>query len=328
MCTIGERGMTELSFAEFSNQIQIHFANSTFSEGLSLASQYVTVYPTEFPLINYWRICLAAKMNEKATAYKILETTLANGSWYSELILRQSPSLEILQGEEEFERLLGISLQMQIADPTTSVPMVVMRAKGACGPDGDGCPTIVFLHSNQETAQKNMPHWQSLADQGWLIALPQSSNALWADGYVWMDFESGAKEVEERYARLVQEYSVDTERLLLAGFSMGAEVALAMALSGRIEVQGFILIGPGGPFMDDLSLWEPFIEQAKDKGLRGIILMGLADATIPQDNIRTLVKTLNENGIACDLKTYPDLEHEYPDDFDEFLQEALKYILL
>jgi dipeptidyl aminopeptidase/acylaminoacyl peptidase len=78
--------------------------------------------------------------------------------------------------------------------------------------------------------------------------------------------------------------------------------------------------------MDDLSLWEPFIEQAKDKGLRGVILMGLADTTIPQDNIRTLVKTLNENGIACDLKTYPDLEHEYPDDFDVFLQEALQYI--
>jgi predicted esterase len=318
--------MTELSFAELSNQIQTHFADGTLSEGLSLASQYVTVFPNEFPLINYWRICFAAKMDESAIVYKILETTLANGCWYSELLLRQSPSLASMQGEEEFERLVGISLQMQAADPTSAVPMLVMRAKGACGSETDRCPAVLFLHSNQDTAQKNMPHWQSLADQGWLVAIPQSSTAMWVDSYVWMDFESGAKEVEEHYARLLKEYSVDTERLLLAGFSMGAEVALAMALSGRIEVRGFILIGPGGPFMDDLSLWDPFIEQAKDKKLRGVILMGLADVSIPQSNIRTLVKTLNENGIACDLKTYPDLEHEYPDDFDVFLQEAIKYI--
>jgi len=320
--------MTELSFAELTSQIQTHFADGTFSEGLSLASQYVTIYPTEFPLINYWRICFAAKMNETATAYKFLKTTLESGSWYSEFILRQSPSLKELQGEEEFERLLEISLKMQAADPTNQVPMVVLRAESACGPESDGCPTILFLHSNQDTAHSNIPHWQSLADQGWLVALPQSRNALWADSYVWINFESSAKEVVEHYARLIQEYSVDTERLLLAGFSKGAEVALGMALSGQIDVQGFILIGPGGPFMDDLTQWEPFIKQAKDEGLRGVILIGLGDVTIPQDNIRTLVKTLNENGIACDLKTFPDLGHVYPDKevFEHFLQEALKYI--
>lgn len=318
--------MGDLTFTQLSNQIQTHFANGNYAEGLSLASQYVTEYPNEFPLINYWRICFAARISETATAKKILETSLASGCWYSELLLRQSPSLESLQGEEEFERLVGISLQMQTSDPTSAIPMLVMRAKDACGPEADRCPAVLFLHSNQDTAQKNMPHWQSLADQGWLVAIPQSRTAMWVEAYVWMDYESAAKEIEEHYDRLMAEYSVDTERFLLAGFSMGAEVALAMALDGRIDAKGFILLGPGGPFMDDLAKWEPFIEKARDKGLRGVILMGLADEEIPQDNIRKLIITLNENGIACDLKTYPDLEHAYPEDFDEFLQEALKFI--
>jgi predicted esterase len=107
---------------------------------------------------------------------------------------------------------------------------------------------------------------------------------------------------------------------------MGAEVALAMVLNGVIDAQGFILLGPGGPFMDDLQQWSPAIEKAKDKGLRGVILMGLADETIPQDNIRALVETLNEGGVACELKTYPGLEHEYPPDFEAALQDAIKYI--
>jgi len=318
--------MADLSFTELTDKIQSHFAEGTFAEGLSLASEYVTVYPEEFALLNYWRMCLAARMNQYAVANKILEATLASGNWYSELLLRDSPSLASLQGEEEFERLVGISLQMQASDPAAAVPMLVIRPKDACGPEDEGCPAVIFLHGNQDTAQKNLPHWQSLADAGWLVALPQSRAAMWADAYVWMDHDTSADEVIKLFERLKKEYSLDTDRIILAGFSMGAEVALAMALNGAICSKGFILIGPGGPFMDDLTKWGPSIEKAKDKGLRGVIMMGEADETIPQDNIRALVETLNEAGVACNLKTYPDLKHEYPPDFKAALQEAIKFI--
>jgi predicted esterase len=318
--------MAELSFNELTNKIQSHFAAGTFAEGLSLASEYVTIFPNEFPLLNYWRVCMAARMSEFATANKILESTLASGTWYSEFLLRDSPSLEPLQMEEEFERLVGISVQMRASDPVAAVPMLVMRPKDACGPEDEGCPAVIFLHANQDTAQKNVPHWQRLADAGWLVALPQSSAAMWADAYVWMDHDTSADEVVGHFERLTREYSLDRGRVILAGFSMGAEVALTMALNGVIDAQGFILLGPGGPFMDDLQKWSPAIEKSKDKGLRGVILMGLADEAIPQDNIRALVETLNEGGVACELKTYPGLEHEYPPDFEAALQDAIKYI--
>jgi predicted esterase len=318
--------LAKLSFTELTNKIQSHFTEGTYAEGLSLASEYVTIYPEEFPLLNYWRICLAARMNEFPTANKILESTLASGSWYSELLLRDSPSLAPLQGENEFERLVGISLQMRASDPATVVPMLVVRPKDACGPKDEGCPAVIFLHGNQDTAQKNVPHWQSLADKGWLVAVPQSSAAMWADAYVWMDHDSAADEVTKHFERLNNEYSLDRGRIIMAGFSMGAEVALTMALNGVIDAKGFILLGPGGPFMDDLSKWAPPIEKAKGKGLRGVIMMGLADETIPQDNIHTLVERLNEAGVACDLKTYPELGHEYPPDFEAALQDAIKFI--
>ena len=318
--------MAELSFTQLSNQIQEHFANGTFAEGLSLASEQMTNFPNDFPLLNYWRICLAARMNEIATANKILESTLASGIWYSEVLLRQSPSLESLQGEEEFERLIEVSLQMKAADPVQSIPMLVIRPENACGPEEESCPAVIFLHGNQDTAKNNMPHWQSLSNEGWLVGLPQTTSALWADAYIWTDYESASEEVQAHFTRLNKEYNIDQERVILAGFSMGAEVALAMALDEKIKTKGFILLGPGGPFMDDLDKWKPLIEKAKNKGLRGVILMGLADDTIPQDNIRQLVKTLNQNGIPCDLKTYPELKHEYPPDFEDILQESLKYI--
>jgi predicted esterase len=203
---------------------------------------------------------------------------------------------------------------------------LVVRPEGRCGDASDPCPLIFFLHSNTDNPRANLPHWQGAAADGWLLALPQSSRAMWAGAYVWGEHEAAAKELQDRYAQLTEQYPVDSGRVALAGFSMGAEIALYMALSGRIKSGGFILLGPGGPFMDDLKLWQPLIEQAAGSGLSGTIIMGLADETIPQANVRELAAMLNDHDIPTELEEHPELAHEYPPDFEVSLSNALDFI--
>jgi hypothetical protein len=176
--------MAELSFPELAEQIQKHFAEGTYSEGLSLASEKITAFPEEYPTINYWRICLAARLEQFDLANKFLETTLASGIWFADFLLRQSPSLENIQGNGEFERLVEISGQMREADGE-SVPLLVARPENACGPGDAGCPGLIFLHSNLDTAQRNLKQWAHLCAQDWLVAVPQSEQALWAGAYTW-----------------------------------------------------------------------------------------------------------------------------------------------
>lgn len=318
--------MAEITFEQLQAQIQAHFSTGSHAEGLSLASQHLEDFPEEFALLNYWRVCLAARMEEFSTANKILEAALANGAWYSEMLLRQSPSLEPLQRDPEFERLAGISRQMQAADPASAIPMLALRPQDECGPGDPGCPALLFLHGNQDSAQNNLGRWQGFSSRGWLVALPQSSAAMWSEAYAWIDYDSAAEEVTAHFQHLTERYSIDEGQVVLAGFGMGAEVALGLALSGRIPARGFILLAPDGPFTDDLVEWEPFIKRVKDRGLRGAVLMGRKDSSISQDNIRQLVETLNNNGIPTELKTYPKLWHEYPDDFDKVLEEAVNFI--
>ncbi|MEK6256648.1 MAG: hypothetical protein N2C13_04940, partial [Chloroflexota bacterium] len=165
------------------------------------------------------------------------------------------------------------------------------------------------------------------AAAGWLLALPQSSGAMWAGAYAWTNHETGAEEVENHYAKLTEQYALDSSRTILAGFSMGAEIALWLALTGRIKAQGFILLGPGGPFMDEPEKWAPLIRDASARGLRGAIITGLADTSIPHDNIRTLVTDLNTAGIPTHHEEHIDLAHAYPPNFDERLRHALEYIM-
>jgi len=320
--------MAGITIEKLGELVTNHFADQTYAEGLALATEHIKDFPDKFALVNYWRVCFAARLEAFEQANQILEATLASGHWYSEAILRQSPSLGPLQGNDEFERLVGISLKMKAADPAEQLPMLVVRTEGACSQDDEkGCPVFFFLHGNDDTAQANLKHWHALSNQGWLVALPQSSHAFWSGSYAWTDYESAAKEIEGHYAMLAAQYALDPEQIVLGGFSMGAEVALGLALSGRIKAHGFILLGPGGPFMDEPEKWEPFLESAKDRGLRGVVLMGLDDLTIPQDNVKKLVEKLNDNHVPTELKTFPGLGHGYPEDFDKVSREALKFII-
>lgn len=318
--------MTAQTMQQIGEEVQRYFAEQNFQAGLDYTTQALTEHPEDFPLINYWRACFAARLEQAPLATQILETSLAAGTWYSELILRQSPSFAGLQGEAAFERVAAICEQMQAADPAAALPVVALRPEGACTSAGPGCPLAYFLHGNMDSVQANLPRWSHLAQRGWLVGMPQSSRAMWAGAFAWADYESAAAEISQHFASLGRQYNIDPRQILLAGFSMGAEVALALALSGGIPAEGFLLLAPGGPYMDDLDQWQPLLEGAAGRGLRGVILAGEADETISLDNIRELTARLNQHGVSTELHTIPGLTHEYPADFSVRLDYALKYI--
>jgi predicted esterase len=313
-------------FTELSNQIAGHFVDESYAEGLALATSALADFPEQLPTINYWRMCFAARMNDTPAANLILDNTLAEGIWYSEMILRQSPSLAGLQEEETFERLVDVSLKMQASDATAQLPILVTRPENLCGAGDDACPAIVFLHGNQDSAGANLPYWGQLSNSGWLVALPQSRMALWSGAYAWADFDSAAEQIEAQYRQLAENYSLDPSRIVLGGFSMGAEAALALALSGRIHCHGFVLLGPGGPFMDDLTEWEALLDEAEGRELRGYVITGDDDDTIPHAHVRTLVQRLNKRGFHTQHETFGNLGHEYPANWEETLETALAYI--
>jgi predicted esterase len=269
---------------------------------------------------------LAARLSYYTRVMQILETALSSGTWYGEAFLQNSPSLEPLQGNPDYERLLDISHQMQANDPANALPLLVVRPESECRSPDNPCPLLLFLHGNTDTAANNLEHWQSAAEDGWLLALPQSSGAMWAGAYAWTKHETAADEIETHLAKLTEQYVLDSSRIILAGFSMGAEIALWLALTGRVQSQGFILVGPSGLFMDDIEKWAPLIRDSQERGLHGAIITGLADTTIPHDNVRALVAALNSAAIPTDHEEHIDLAHEYPSNFPNRLRHALAFI--
>ena len=316
-----------MDFDELVAAITGHFQHGAYAEGLALADAQARHFPEQAAHIAYLQMCLAARLEQRQRVLDQLQAMHEKGIWYSEQLLRASPSLKPLQGDPAYEALVQISIDLRALESENNPALLVTYPMGKCQSADETCPVLLALHANGESPHSALAAWHTAAQDGWLVAAPRSSNQLWAGGgCLWTDHQQAADEILVQFERLTERYWVDGEGMVLGGFSMGAEVALWLALKGLLPAHGFILLGPGGPFMDQPDQWLPLIQEADGRELRGYIIFSEDDPTIPHDGIRRTAALLNENGIPTRLELRHGLAHEYPPDFDQVIRVALDYI--
>ncbi len=317
------------SFEDIQARIQDHYQSGEYASALALASEHAPRFPDQAPLFTYWRICMTARLEQADKSLRILDEALGKGIWFGEVLLRKSPSLQALQGLAAFEHLVMRNQQLQAQDEALHYPVLTLRSQGACVPGGPACPLLLALHANASTARASLDFWQAPAARGWLVGVPQSTQAMWKDAFVWNDREAALRQLEKHFAVLAKQYVVDPGRVVLAGHSMGGETAIWLALNGALPAAGFIAIGPGGPLMDEPEAWQPFIDQAQARiaetglPLRGTIIYGTDDESIPQAGIQALASHLNRAGITCDLDAVPGGKHDFQQEYAEALKRGL-----
>jgi dienelactone hydrolase len=317
--------MTDASFPEFIGRVMGLYHNQSYAEALELLTQSGDRFPGEAPIVLYLRSCMAARVEQPELAIQVLREALERGIWVGETTMRESPSLRPLQGRPDFEELVDRFKELRAAAKIEPQRFIV-EPEGGCNAERP-CPLLIALHGNNSNAAAALHGWRPAVDTGWLLAALQSSQAEMTDMYVWDDQDTALREVAQHYAALREEYAIDPERVVVAGFSMGGETALRAVLNGTVPVRAFVLLGPGGPTIGTPETWLPLIEQAAARGVRGYVLLGERDDAVPHENIRALVELLNTNGVPCELEMIPNLGHAYPDDIAPYQGRALAFIL-
>jgi predicted esterase len=280
--------------------------------------------PGEDNMILYLRSCTTARAGNPEQAVAVIQQAFDKGYWYSEMIMRESPSYATLQGRPEFEQLVELARTRQ-AEASEEPQLLVVEPEGD-RPSEQPYPTLVVLHGNGQTGRVALTAWRPATEQGWLVASIQSSQPSSYNMYVWDNQETAIRDVESQFAQLREQYNLDTNRLILAGFSYGGETALRATLTGTVPSTGFVLLGPGGDGFFRPEEWRSMIEQAKGKGLRGYVLLGEQDSDELRESATTMVRLLNEGGIPCELEMLADLGHAYPQDFGPIIQRALAFV--
>jgi predicted esterase len=189
-------------------------------------------------------------------------------------------------------------------------------------------PLCVVFHGNDSNPQAHAEFWRSLSISGWLVALPQSSRAgEQPDTFIWNTpglAEWNFQEVQNCLNEIKHNYKIDLSRIILAGFSMGGGLAIETVLGGHIPSLGFIAVAPYVPYqyVDPQSNYSDFV---KTRAVRGYCIVGEQDS-FAVEGAAALASRLPNIGISCLVEQHPDLEHDYPPDFEESLFKAVNYV--
>jgi len=297
------------------------YLEGNFQQVYDLLTESAYKYPEELAKIYEWRIDLAARLGQVDLAESIFKEALDTGFYYGERTLRLDDDLKEMQGRPVFETLVKRDLEILKAVQIQTSPKleVLYHAKGTSA----ATPLFMALHGNNSNVDKFRQYWGALWNKDWLTVLPQSSQVGGKDSYVWNDMATVQKELKEHYAFLNASNTLDAARTIISGFSKGGHAAIEAAVDQYFPIKGFLAIAPYIGKPEDLV---PHMEKMTNKHLRGYIIAGDKD-TDCISGATWLHEEMKKRAICCEIKVYPELAHEFPDDFDTILPDIIHFLL-
>ncbi len=311
--------MSQYSFDDFAKRvIQLHEAGE-YAEAYDFVTREASSFPEEVGRTDFWRACLSALLGRTEIALQILQDWVAAGHWVAERRMRDEPDLQSLNGLPAYEAIVATCRERHREAEAQGAPKLITLLPEQ---QAQTYPLLLALHGNNGNAQETVSHWHPASRNGWILAVPQSSQLSMPDVYVWSDRERATREIQKHYVTLTQEYPINTGNVIVGGFSMGAGLSIRLTLNGTIPACGFIAVGPYIPDVDSL---EPFLRASKEQGLRGVIIVGDQDKHCYDTSLK-VAEMLKAYDIPCKLEVYPDMGHDFPPDFCSKLGEAIAFI--
>ena len=187
------------------------------------------------------------------------------------------------------------------------------------GRDGAAAPPLVLLLHGIGSNEEDLFGLAPYLDERFLVVSARAPLALGYGGYGWFNLEITPRGMAADLAQakrsldllpgfvdeLVDAYGADPGRVYLMGFSQGAMMSLALALTRPEKVAGVVAMS--GRLPRQVIESEPDREALKGKPF--IVTHGLYDPVLPVENGRAARDYLGALGVALTYREYP-MAHE------------------
>jgi len=308
-----------MNFGAFRDEFFRYYGDQKYMAAFKLAEKFVPSSSGEETTVTNWKLCAASLAGKPNLVLSVFRKAVDSGFFFSASALRGDPDLAAMQDNPKYQRLVAICEQRHSHAQENTKP-VLFTTLPETHPSGP-YPLLMAFHGWGQPIDDFLPRWNTLAKQGWLVALPQSSQLFGNGINVWDNFELSLQEVAEHYQALCAQYPIDRQRVVVAGFSQGGGLAVWTAVSQTIPALGFIGVGPYLEPIDEISV-NARVEAVP--GLRGYLVTGGQEQDAGMfGKLETL---LNTREIPFQRENHAEIGHEFPPDFDQTVQRAIGFI--
>ncbi len=307
------------SYTEFYKKVVSLYRAKKFEETRDLLEKNIDKYPEKFNRFAYNMSIIYSHTKEFEKGVAILNKAHNKGLWFNILIFKsplykgymELPGFKavIAKNNELYEKAkINAKSGMEIV-----VPGNFDKTKKY--------PLFIALHGGGENIKNFKPRWTSgKMKNEYIVAYLQSSQLISPDGYGWEDYEITQKEVKIALDKILKNYPVDKNKIIIGGFSSGGGAALYLTFKDIIPVKGFVILCPQVP----REVNETDILKSAKKGIKGTFL------TTERDNRLELQKKFVDMFKKAELGhkfiITPDIGHWYPKNLDKKIDEALEHI--
>jgi len=311
-------------FQEKEKQILNLYSQKRYGEALATANELLRNNPGKEGILYYYAYCIQNLMGDREEALALMEEAVQNGYWADPKQLQEEPDLQSLRGDARFKAVVKKNSDLAEECRIKSKPVLKILEPSDYNPgSSQPLPLIIALHGNNQSAEDAIEEWKFMADKGWLVATPQSSQEVLSGAYVWNDFMISIPEIKAHLEYIHEKYSIDDEKSIIAGFSMGGALAAKLCLGQIIPFKKFILMGP---YLDNPSELETPVQTFSSEKGRGYLIVGENDSEC-LEGTKQLYRMLEGNGIGCRIDIIPGIAHEYPENFQQLVERNLEFLL-
>jgi len=306
-----EMSDSPLTWANFRTQAMSLYFQQQYADSLAYIEQHSSQFPQEAGSIENWRMCMYALTGQPERALQVFRQAVERGIWWSAGMLLGDTDLDSIKNRSDFRQLVEVCEQQHAEALKNSRPTRLVLE-----PENPACfaPLIIAMHGHGGNLHSNEEEWRHATQPGWRVVLLGSSQIISTGRYAWNDFELAAREVRQHFDELTREYAVDTDRVVLGGFSQSGWLVCDLAMRQVLPCAGFISVCPYVPLDVDL---DKRLSLPALKTLRAVVVGGENDRLLPSavrmDEFLTRAETRHEYLFAQGIA------HEFPRDFGQRL---------
>ncbi len=296
------------------------YSNDKFHEAADLLLWAREEFPDYLFNNTYNLILMYARMSQYEKGIEALQYALERGMWFAPYFF-ETELWKPLTEQAGFDTIRIQIEAFKKEAQKNAKPDLLVVTPDAFDPDKT-YPLFIALHGGSENIQTFKDRWRSKEmSEEFITAYPQSSQVISMNGFWWHEnIELTRNEIAEAYHKVVSEYPVDRDNVLIGGFSSGGLAALEIVLSNVVPVAGFIALCPDWPE----SFSEENIKNAKNRGIRGVLITGEQDERRPLHD--KMIDIFRNVGLPHQYIVIPDVGHNYPEDLDRMIDQAIDQI--